>query len=116
MQIPLHVHLRFFAFGRGRQRHNPKRSRAQSLSERLNYSPLAGAVASFEDNTNLLLLTTNPFLQLHEFDVQPRKLLLVFLSFQLFGGGVGSRIDCGVGLRLLVRFSHKSTTFSVGQA
>ena len=116
--VPLDVHLRLFSFGRGGQRHDPKSARAHSLSERLDDAALSSAVASFEDNANLLLLTTNPFLELHEFDVQSRQFFLVCFPFQLSGFEPGFRTRYGVRLGILVflRLSHKSMTLNTRQA
>jgi hypothetical protein len=94
--IPLDIHLRFFSFCRRRQRHDPKSAWANALGERLDDAALSSAVASFEDNANFFPFAANPFLKLHEFDVQSSQFFLVCFPFQLSGFEPGFRIRYGV--------------------
>ena len=80
-KVSLNVHLRFFALSRGRQRDDPKNSRAHPGGNSLDDAALARAVAPFENDANLLRLVAHPFLQLDKLDVQFAK--LSFIGFTL---------------------------------
>src|SRR5262249_3295482 len=57
---------------------------AHALGDRLDRAPFAGPVSSLEDDADLSPLLLNPFLELHQLDVQLRQLFFVFLSLELF--------------------------------
>src|SRR6185295_2767291 len=62
-EIALHVHLRFFALGRRRQRHETKSARADALGDGLDCSALAGSIATFEHEDDPLAGLFDPVLQ-----------------------------------------------------
>src|SRR3974377_2017373 len=52
--ITLHVHLRFFTIGRGGERDEAERARADPLRHRADGSALARGVAAFKNDNNSL--------------------------------------------------------------
>ena len=80
VHVALHVHLRLLALGRRGQRDDAEDARAHPLGDRLDRPALAGAVAPFEDDADLEPLVLDPFLQLHELDVQLLELAVVLLA------------------------------------
>jgi hypothetical protein len=81
-QITLHVHLRLLALGGRGQRDHAEDARAHALGDCLDRAALARAVAPFEYDADLRPRVDGPFLELHELDMQTRKLLLILLSAQ----------------------------------
>src|SRR3954453_1667121 len=81
--VALHIHLRFLAFGRRRQRDNTEYARADPLGDRLDRTTFAGAIASLEDNADLQSLADDPLLQLDQLDMQSGEFAFVILALQL---------------------------------
>src|SRR3954468_8027322 len=105
LDIALDEHLRLFAFRRRRQRHNAKDAGADTLSQRLDRTALAGSIAPFEHNDDLKTLRLHPFLQIAKLDLKLAKLLfielplhlaIVFVPFLPLGHGELALSDYGV--------------------
>ena len=82
-QVALDIHLAFLAVARGWQCHNAEYTRADPFGNRLDRAPLAGGVAAFKDNDNLLAGVHDPFLQLDQFDMHFLQFSVVHLAAQL---------------------------------
>ena len=82
-QVALDVHLRLLPLGRSGQRDDAEDARTDPCGDRLDDAALAGSVAAFEEDADLLALVAHPLLQLDEFNVQLAQLALVFLALQL---------------------------------
>ena len=96
--------------------------RTDALRERFDDTTLTGAIAPFERDTDLLLLATNPFLQLHKLYVQIGQLLFILLQRQLLSGRFVDRGPPDGDLRrffvfllLLLRFFPCRSPFSKAQ-
>ena len=83
--VALEIPLRFLAFGGRGQRHHAAYPRVETLGDALDDPAFAGGIASLEQHHNLQALELDPFLQLDQFDLQPRQLLLVGLPLELLG-------------------------------
>ena len=87
LQISLNVHLRLFALRRSGHGNNAKNAWADSLCDGLDNTAFAGAIASLEDNTDLLAVALHPFLELDKLNVQLAQLLFIFFSLQRRSAG-----------------------------
>ena len=79
--VTLHIHLRFLAVGRRRQRHKSKDPRADPLGERPDGAALARGVAALEDDDDAQPLLLDPILEMTQPGLKLAKFLVVFLRF-----------------------------------
>ena len=87
-EVTLHIDLRLLAVGGRRQRHEPKRARADALGHSADGAAFAGGVAAFEHDDDPLAGRLHPVLQGAELGLQLAQLLFVFLALELFPSGI----------------------------
>src|ERR1700675_2366736 len=80
--IALEIPLGLLTLGRRRQRDDPGDPRAHPLGDALDRPALAGRVAALEHDDDLQALVADPFLELHELDLEPAQLREVVLVLQ----------------------------------
>jgi hypothetical protein len=81
-EVALLVHLRLFAVGRRRKRHDAKHARADALGDGANRPSLSRAVAAFKDDDDAQALVLDPFLELAQLCLETAQLLHVRLVAQ----------------------------------
>jgi hypothetical protein len=67
-----------------RKCNDPEDTWTHTLGNSLDGAALAGAVATLEEDADLLALVAHPFLELDQLDVQPLQFRFVVLALQLF--------------------------------
>ena len=82
-EVALHVHLRLFPVGWGREHHQSERAWADPLGQRPDRSAFAGGVATLEHDHDALSRALDPVLQDAEFGLQLAQGILVVLALQL---------------------------------
>jgi len=77
LDVALEIPLRGFALGRLLERDDAGATRIEMLHEPLDGAALAGGVAAFENQDDLLAGLLDPFLDLEQFDLQFRFVFLI---------------------------------------
>ncbi len=109
--VALEIPARLFTFGGGAQGHDPANAWIHGLGNSLDDAPLAGGVATFEDQHDLQFFVLDPFLQFDQFDLQPGQLFLVHLVLDLAHLG----LDIAVMVKFVVVTVRISVAIAVGR-
>ena len=83
--VALEIPLCPLPLGGRRQGYHPGEAGVQKTRDPLDHAALAGRVAAFEEHHQPELFVSNPFLELEEFDLKARQLLVVVLAGKLPG-------------------------------
>jgi hypothetical protein len=94
--IALEIPLGFFAFRGCAEGFDPAVPGIEALRDSFDHAALARSIASFEDDYHLQSLMLDPFLKLHQLDLQTRQFLFVELLLDLFLGHNDPPIDATI--------------------
>ncbi len=82
-RVALKVPLRFFALGGRAQRRDAAVARIEAGRDGLDRPTLPGGIAPFKDDDDLQALGLDPFLHLHQLDLQAREFFLILAPIEL---------------------------------
>jgi hypothetical protein len=105
MHVALEIPLRGLALGRFLQRHDARDARVEVFAHPLDRTALASGVAAFEDHGDALAGVADPGVELHQLDLERRKLVLVVVFVHPGVVGIGG-IEDGVLLRRADGLAH----------